>query len=221
MIKLKPRIAIFVLIIFLQKNNIHAQYAVGIGSGFSVGCTLLNVPLPITLLSLTGNCVNGQIELNWATANETNNDYYTIEKSKDAINFEILGKVKGSGNSNTTKNYVLTDEYPFNSLTYYRLKQTDFNGNEEYTKIIAVNCKSNNIEVSVFPNPSYGYYTFLNTDYTSISIFDEIGRPIFSLDVDPYNEVNINLINIENGLYIAVFRNKFSDKVEYKKLIKN
>ena len=94
--------------------------------------------LPIELLSFTGEQHNENNILKWITASETNNDYFTVERSFDAINFEEVGIVDGAGNSISTLNYSLIDNRPFDGVTYYRLTQTDFDGNHQSFGLISV-----------------------------------------------------------------------------------
>jgi hypothetical protein len=74
--------------------------------------------------------------LKWTTATETNNDYFLVERSLDAINFVEVEKVKGAGNSMETLNYKLVDKKPYNGINYYRLKQVDFNGQFKYSNTV-------------------------------------------------------------------------------------
>jgi hypothetical protein len=102
---------------------------------------ILNSGLPIELISFDGQCNNSEVELNWVTASETNNDYFTIQKSSDGISFINVGNINGAGNSNIYEYYSYNDEpYANNITTYYRLKQTDFNGNYTFSKIIYTDC---------------------------------------------------------------------------------
>src|SRR5207253_2457539 len=71
-----------------------------------------------------------------------NSDYFTIERSADGINFESLTYVKGAGNSKITSNYKITDNAPLSGLSYYRLKQTDFNGISKYSNLTEVRIKA-------------------------------------------------------------------------------
>ena len=66
------------------------------------------------------------VDVNWITATEINNNYFTLERSATGINFEPIGYVQGAGNSTSTINYVFKDRDPLNGIGYYRLKQTDF-----------------------------------------------------------------------------------------------
>lgn len=107
-------------------------------SPFKLASATSSSPLPVNLISFSGEVVNKQIELNWETASEINNDYFSIEKSLDGINYEEINKVKGSGNSSLPIQYLYIDENPFIGTFYYRLKQVDFNGTYEYSSAISV-----------------------------------------------------------------------------------
>lgn len=111
-------------------------------------------PLPIELIDFSAIVSGEKVDINWTTATEINNDYFIIEKSKDGINFETLTKVDAAGNSTSIINYTDVDLNPFTGISYYRLKQVDFNGTFSYSKIETVNYKSDNNGISVFPNPT-------------------------------------------------------------------
>ena len=87
----------------------------------------LNI-LPITLLSFQAKAEDRQVHTSWITASENNNDFFTIERSKDGTNWEEAGRVEGAGNSNTELSYGFIDEIPYSGISYYRLSQTDFDG---------------------------------------------------------------------------------------------
>lgn len=104
----------------------------------ALNATGLYQPLPITLLSFTAKANNGQVELNWTTVKEENNDHFTVERSRDAKNFEAILKVKGAGTTNERRAYSTADDAPLTGTTYYRLRQTDYNGENTVSKMVAV-----------------------------------------------------------------------------------
>lgn len=131
--------------------------ASGVTSISSFGVSGGGSPLPIELLDFSANVnTQQQVILSWKTATETNNDYFTVERStpsvlrtsppnrgdSSGINFIPIGIVKGAGNSNTTLNYRFADEAPSPServgVRYYRLKQTDYDGKYSYSKLVSV-----------------------------------------------------------------------------------
>jgi len=95
----------------------------------NVGCVL---PIKLGYFDATFNTTTKTVDLNWLTETEINNEFFTIEKSKDGVTFEVVGTLKGAGNSNEARSYSTKDFYPFYGTSYYRLKQTDFDGQFEY-----------------------------------------------------------------------------------------
>lgn len=125
---------------------------------FKIEC---NTPLPIELVSFTGE-VNGSSNiLNWITATEINNDYFTIERSEDAINFNNIGTVDGAGNSFIYKQYSLLDKKPYSTITYYRLNQIDFDGKTKTFDIIAVTRNGGDNDLKVI-----GIYNMIGQEVT-------------------------------------------------------
>lgn len=112
--------------------------------------------LPITLISFEGKIQDNAVILNWETATEVNNDFFTIERSMDGIHYELVTTVKGSGNSSVLLHYSTIDRNPNTDLNYYRLKQTDYDGKFEYFPPIAVRNTLVKSELSIDkygPNP--------------------------------------------------------------------
>jgi hypothetical protein len=85
-------------------------------------------PLPIQLLSFTAQCENNFAVLQWSTATETNNSYFTIKKTSDGYNYTTVGIVNGSGTSDYQHNYSFIDNTPYIGTSYYLLSQTDYDG---------------------------------------------------------------------------------------------
>lgn len=98
----------------------------------------LPTPLPVELLSFTGTCKNANIELAWQTASEQNNDFFTVERMNQNMQFEVLVYEQGSLNSTQTQAYQFVDTRPNPGINYYKLSQTDTDGTETELKIISV-----------------------------------------------------------------------------------
>jgi hypothetical protein len=111
-----------------------------------------NSPLPIELLSFMAVPDGDKVDVAWETITETNNAYFTIEKSKDGINFTKVIDVPGAGNSTNYKNYAEVDYQPYEGTSYYRLKQTDKNGAYKYFTMVPVNFTAQK-NITVYPNP--------------------------------------------------------------------
>jgi hypothetical protein len=108
--------------------------------------------LSIELTAFNAIANNNVVNLFWTTLNETNNDYFTVERSKNAINFETVTNVSGGGTINKETHYTSTDEIPFYGVSYYRLKQTDFDGSFTYSNLVAVKVMKD-INFQTMPNP--------------------------------------------------------------------
>jgi hypothetical protein len=96
--------------------------------------------LPVTYISFTAVVESENVLLKWQTASEENNDYFTLERSYDALNFIEVDRIQGAGNSNIVNNYKYIDNVTgSNTVIYYRLKQTNFDGSYMYSKVISIN----------------------------------------------------------------------------------
>ena len=170
--------------------------------------------LPVELLSFSGNCENNNsVKLNWATASEKNNNYFTLERGKETkegekIEWENIGTVKGAGNSSAIRNYTFIDQFETWNLKqetfYYRLKQTDFDGKSETFNPIAVNPCSEKIKCPlIFPNPSSGILTIKNiSEEAEVQVHNIMGEKIFSVHLsEEENFFTVNLSEQQNGMY--------------------
>ncbi|GGK76956.1 hypothetical protein GCM10011405_25930 [Rufibacter glacialis] len=114
--------------------------------------------LPVELISFKGSRSGGAVNLTWATASEKDNDYFQVERSQDGKNFSSIGQVKGNGTSHAVLAYNFLDASAPEGTVYYRLKQVDFDGKSESSKVIAIKVnggKSNGASLEVYPNPTF------------------------------------------------------------------
>lgn len=122
---------------------------------FNIGCPPVN--LPIELVEFNGTNKDEYNDIFWVTATELNNDYFTLEKSVDGLTWELITTIDGAGSTSTPKFYEYKDyNYTRNSVNYYRLSQTDFNGYKEYFDIISIHTNKKNIKCE-----EYEYYNIL------------------------------------------------------------
>jgi hypothetical protein len=162
-------------------------------------------PLPIELLGFGGNCDGNESTLKWSTATEKNNDYFTIERAIDGINYLILDTIDGAGNNLNTLNYSFIDLTPIEGISYYRLKQTDFDGKYKYSKIISVSCnKTNANSIIVYPNPaSYNVsFEYLgNSKSLPLEIINAKGQIIYTGTIT--NKINLPTNELLPGIYFV------------------
>jgi hypothetical protein len=187
-------------------------------------------PLPVELLSFTAKLNGSVVDLFWSTASEFNNDHFTVERSKDMTNFVPVATVQGAGNSTTVLNYKTTDKEPWMGVSYYRLKQTDFDGNFTYSAIVPITISefaqpnSNEAEhVLVYPNPSTGE---VNVNFTCkekgvylFSVYDMMGNKMYSTEKTieaGETLLTIDLHELPSGVYFLNLETqgkRFSEKL--------
>jgi hypothetical protein len=190
-------------------------------------------PLPVKLLQFTGISLNDDAKLNWATANETNNKGFFVERSLDGKLFETVKFVDGAGNSNRLINYQMIDKNAFApanvNVLYYRLKQLDFDGKFNYSSIVKIVKTESKISdnVKMYPNP---FTNEINVSFVSasnqtatIEILDIQGKLIQTNSVNVFagfNNLAINNLNVlNNGFYFV--RLTVNGEKQTFKLVKN
>lgn len=185
-------------------------------------------PLPIELARFVGQCTNDGVLVSWTTYSEINNDLFTLERSKNGVDFEVVEVIGGAGNSNQPITYQVVDANSYGGTSYYRLKTTDYNGKEEYSQVVAVSCGTETTDFSLV-----NAYEIDNTDvlveftassnepYT-VTLFDASGRLILNVANKAFegmNKVRIPVGDIAHGIYIINLQNeskRFSRKVVLK-----
>jgi hypothetical protein len=168
------------------------------------------VPLPVEL-SRFETITNDEKSnlISWTTSSERDNDFFTLEKSKDGINFELLTKVNGSGNSSQTNNYEFIDDKPYETRTYYKLSQTDFNGTSQL------------LGVQVIENENYEFAQVVKNPFEDncklqiksksnatklIAVYDITGKNIYTDNLivnQGMNDFEIDFSKQENGMYMV------------------
>lgn len=185
-------------------------------------------PLPVELVSFSGWNNNNENILSWKTISETNNDFFTLEKSRDGYTFVELAKIKAAGNSNSINNYSFTDREPYSEITYYRLKQTDFDGKESYAHNVVALKSEQIVDYVLYPNPAKDkimiYSTTPNEENITIEIADISGRIILhqtQLKVSGIgNASSINIQDFPEGFYYITILDNNNNNVIQKKFIK-
>lgn len=164
-------------------------------------------PLPIELLRFEAGIFINQVELFWETATEKNNHYFEVERSANAEQWETIGQVKGAGNSSSRKYYSFVDGSPIIGTSYYRLKQTDFDGRFSYSSIRSVSVeKYKEAELKVYPNPTKSNIHIQSNTLKKedVLFFDVLGKEV-SRDCKFLFESPLGLVfdvsALETGVY--------------------
>lgn len=188
------------------------SYTIGISS-FSSFTPHFNpmspdVPLPVELVSFKAEVEGEKVQLLWSTASELNNDFFIVERWIDGELFEPIGTVDGSGTTNELINYGFVDRSPVNGLSYYRLKQVDFDGTTAFSEIIQVDFYSglSDVTVLLYPNPASDFF-HVNIDATienaEVRIIDQLGRDMTAGIEREEGVFKLATNHLETGVYIV------------------
>ena len=169
--------------------------------------------LPIELINFESLCYGNNVRTMWSTSSEHNNNYFTLERSKDGEIWEVIGTIEGSGNSNYVIDYSYDDIKPYREIGYYRLLQTDFNGQSKTFNTVSVNCSVDLIEpIIVYPNPTTGEFIIIVSesilnDGNKLTITNSDGKVIETQINIPYS-LKLDGSNWSAGIYFVNIGNK-------------
>ena len=160
---------------------------------------------PIGLTSFTARVVKNKIKLNWATASEINNNFFTVEKCQQIGDWISVSKLNGAGNSTSTLFYESTDYKPFYGTSYYRLKQTDFDGTISYSGIRSVHVSKTD-DINIYPNPASASLIVEANEASSfqLTLFNFLGMKVnipinFEAGLD-----RLNTSELPSGIYFLM-----------------
>ena len=183
-------------------------------------------PLPIELLSFNARFEVDHVNLAWTTSTEKNNDYFVVERAGDDLKWIEVLSTPGAGNSTSQLSYFEKDREPLLGISYYRLKQVDFDGQYSYSDVVSVLNTNEKDEDAVFlyPNPSAGGMVILRIPAsaerfaTQVRIFDLQGKIVWiGAFAESQNILEVNYGDLNSGIYLVEIR---SDVIyESKKLI--
>ena len=195
-------------------NTQYLDFKINQFSEFFLHKNFNNSPLPVALTNFSATCDNN-ITLSWTTASEQNSDRYIIEKSRDGQTWAIVAEQAAAGNSNTLINYSQVDENSWNGTAYYRLRQLDFNGEQEVFGPISVSCNANENTMIVYPNPGKGAFTVeISSDAVhpnaNLVLTDMTGKIISSQKVNVAigkTHLMMDHLDLQMGTYMIQIRN--------------
>ncbi len=183
-------------------------------SGSAVtGVTVALAALPVEFSYFKGQPVAGGNLLQWGTANEQNNDYFSVERSEDGTRYTEIGTVAGSGTSSIAHDYSFTDSKPSAATNYYRLKQVDKGGKYNISKVIVVTGSSNSIGARIYPSPVLASLSVvLNNDIKGkgkIEVYDATGRSVRQEMISKNDKLlnkTVDMQNLVPGVYVLEVR---------------
>jgi hypothetical protein len=167
--------------------------------------------LPISLIDFRARQNDKSVLLNWETAQERNNDFYTVSRSADGLNFVEIATVKGSNNTNSNTDYSLNDREPLGGLNYYRLEQTDTDGRKLLVSTLVVDVEKT-APLQIIPNPvTYSsfvlHYFVAESQNLQVLIYNNVGQLVQTEQLEAYrgnNNSTIDVARLSSGLYHLV-----------------
>ena len=160
-------------------------------------------PLPIELLRFDARAEGHAVALSWSTATEIDNDFFTLERSRDAVRWDVVATIDGAGTHFGQLDYTFRDGKPFRGLSYYRLKQTDFDGSFSYSDIRAVTVEDGDTDIILFPNPARLEVNLLiQADLYEVRILDASGREVLRGN----NAPSLDISGLQSGHYTVEVR---------------
>lgn len=208
------------------QSGANSDFYIELSSGADNGC---RGPLPVKLSNFEVSCQSNLPELKWTTLTEINNDYFTVERAEGLPNekelhFIEIAKIQGYGNSNIEQHYSFIDDSfkknKTNIKTYYRLKQTDFDGQFEYFYPAMANCDVEQNEISIYPNPNEGKFTISGVKKGDVvEVYSQLGIPILHDKVSENALFDVDISALAKGIYFVKVQNMlstFTTKIQVK-----
>ena len=153
---------------------------------------------------------NGNVEITWETESEINNKEFVVQRSSKMKDWNNVAQMDGAGNSFDLISYSTIDKNPLNGTSYYRLKQTDFDGQESYSKVRLIKLDRIKLreEWIIYPNPAHERCIIegKDIDFDNLRIFNLLGKSFINRDsIEKYegNAVYIITTDLPTGTYIV------------------
>lgn len=180
-------------------GTITSSAAVTSFSPFALASTTLSNPLPIELTYFKATAIESAVQLDWLTDSELNNNFFTLEKSADGATFETITTVKGAGTSHLPSTYSYMDEKPLPGISYYRLKQTDFDNTTRIASVAIVHRDGTGDTFSVYPNQAFPTDIVKSNFSGPVVIVNMMGQSVLELA----NGSQMDVSTLKAGVYIV------------------
>jgi CubicO group peptidase (beta-lactamase class C family) len=184
----------------------------GTGGSASLWVDVYSISLSAEVVDFAVRVEENSNSLEWITASEINNDFFSVERSARGIYFEQLAQIQGAGSSSTTIKYIWKDSIPLSGTSYYRIVQTDFDGMQKIYGPLGVNRGEVSgllSTVTVFPNPFSAEATLFLKEYCFkcvLEIYNSTGQKVMMKNFSGY-QTKVGRTDLDEGLYFFTVRN--------------
>ncbi len=175
-----------------------------------------SVVLPVTWGEFTSKSTDLGNYLNWTTFSERQNDYFSVQRSDDGVEFKEIGRVEGNGYSSVVNTYEFLDSDFSSSKNYYRIKQVDFNGEYEYSDVLLIEKESKVLEIDVYPTLVQDVVNVSSNSDITVRLINSNGQ----LLSEYFNQKVINMYAMDAGVYFLQCLSAENQLVDVKKIIK-
>ena len=201
---------------YAQKTGFTSFSQLAIGRGIFT--------LPVELLSFDAEYNGATVDINWYTASEINNDYFDLERSSDGIDFNSIARLYGAGHSSLIQEYYYEDTQPVYGVSYYRLKQVDYDGQTSYSDPVAIQITDEDLSKFWFDTDNSNINIILSKDETDavLQITDLQGKVVYIEKLCAGQQqyiINVNANSVDKGIYIMSL--KTSKAVQSKRVFIN
>lgn len=208
-------------------NNGSTEQAAAGGAGAN-GMVVIKftAPLAITLSNFNVSCENGRT-ISWSTESERNASHFIVERSRDGSDWFAIGHIEATGTTTQTQHYSLQDKSASYGISYYRLKEVDYDGKIRVYDVVASDCSSNN-GVIVYPNPTQGNFTLEISSETAFEgtavVYDLNGKTLVQHEFNATKGISLVYFddnNLAKGTYIVKIEGESKGKFQPVKLVVN
>ncbi|RYY60247.1 MAG: T9SS type A sorting domain-containing protein [Chitinophagaceae bacterium] len=180
------------------------------------------IVLGVKMASFNAALNSNRVSLDWSTASEDNNDFFTIERSANGGSWSAIGQVKGAVNSSSVNFYQFTDAAPLTATSYYRIRQTDLDGKSTVSDIKTVNNSSISKTISLYPVPNSGNNITVTgiREYSNqqLAVISSNGNVVYNTTM---SSSSVELPKLSTGFYFIRITDKISGEVTNIRYIKN
>jgi hypothetical protein len=180
-----------------SNGTINTSAAVTSFSPFALASVTSLNPLPVELTGFRATDLGATVSLDWTTASELNSESFTVQRSQNGLDFEDLTQIDGAGTKTTESKYNFVDESPYSGLSFYRLKQTDYNGDVSYPGITSIRRAGKSASFNAYPNPA-GREVIHFTQKANIVFINSLDQQIGSAQ----GVSSIDVSGLPPGLYV-------------------